>query len=301
VAKSRGKTGAAELRAFRRQVSILKKKGLVSKRTDARKQKPTRYMTAKVKALAEVIEGKHVPVKLDHKTALRYKDAGFFVYGDRVVVSKGQAETVRRDKSSGLILISPLGGRLPYEKVVMPYSIKNIEGFLAAASKSPPDPQLFAAKKNKADHWAFTYHGNNSLSTFADLGLLGEYLVRYINLLDDPRNFQYFILYRVVPKFWAAKVYRERDTRKRQTRAKWAKDRREERRQQNARGLALRGREQMQARKETYEEMNARHQREYRERMKQKRKADAAFDDLIKRGERERKAASRAARKNRGK
>jgi len=296
VTVKRGKVTGAELRAFRHKVSILKKKGLVSKRTDARKQKPSRYMLEKVAKLGDVIEGKQVGVKLDRNTAQRYRQAGFFVFGNRVVVSRGQAETAKRDKGSGLIVISPLGLRNPFEKVVMPYSIKNIDQFLKECAKAPPDPQLFAAKKNPQDHWAFTFYGNNSLSTFQDIGLMGEYLERYISLQDDPRSFEYLILYRVIPEFWVRQTQANFENRKRASRQKFRADRKDERRK-----LQLRGREVMQARKETFEQQNARHQKEWRERNKAKRQSDASFAEAHRKAEAQRKANYRAKRKNRGK
>ena len=269
----RGGLKGAELRAFRSKVSQLKKKGLVSSRTDARKQKPTRYMQEKVKRLADLFEGTKTSVKVDKVTAARYKASGYFVFGNRVVVSKDKDERGQVDKSSGLILLTKLGRRVPFEKVVMPFSVKNIEAFMSAASKAPPDPQIFAAKKNPQDHWAFTYRGHNSLSTFADIGLMGEYLERYISLNDDPREFQNLILYRVVPEFWVMQTYKNIENRKRENRRRFARDRKDDRRKTD--NLVLRGREKMQAKVETYNEMNARHQREFRERQRALMKGNA--------------------------
>lgn len=254
-------------------------------------------MTQKVKRLHDIVEGTKTAVKVDKATAARYKASGFFVFGNRVVVSKDKNEIGLIDKLSGLVLLQRLGTRVPFEKVVMPYSVQNIDQFLAECAKSPPDPQIFGAKKNPQDHWAFTFYGNNSLSTFADLGLMGEYLTRYISLQDDPRSFQHLILYRVVPSFWTASTYRNQANRKREGRRKWAKDRKDERRKENNKALKLRGREVMQAKQETYEQQNARHQREWYERQKAKLAADKTAADSKRQEWAARKKAQRAAKK----
>lgn len=303
MAKKSGKLTGAALRAFRHEVSILKKKGLVSKRTDARKQKPSRYMIEKVARLKPVIEGKQTSVKLDRTTAARYKANGFFVFGNRVVVSKGQTEAVRRDAKSGLIVLSEIGRDLPFEKVILPYSITTLDQFLIAARKSPPDPQIWAAKKRPQDYWAFTYHGNNSLETFPDLGALAEHLFKlynhYVDLRnqpDNPKVFEHFVLYRTSRRFWEGDMLAKRENRRRASRQKFNRDRAEQRRVDNKK-LLLRGREIAQAKQETYEEQNRRHQREWYERRKQKLQAspDALEQQRLKWAEN--KKAQRATKK----
>jgi hypothetical protein len=297
VAKKPSKWAGKALREFRHEIALLKKKGLVSKRVDARKQKPTRYMRDKLKKLHDVIEGTQTSVKVDRKTAARYKASGFFVFGNRVVVSKDKDERGRRDAKSGLIVLSKLGPRAPFEKVVMPYSIKNIDQFLSECRKSPPDPQIFAARKNPQDHWAFAYHGNNSLGTFETLDDLGIHLERYVSLLDDPRMFQHLILYRVIPSFWVEATQRNIENRKRANRRRWNKDRRDNRKKANPKDLMLRGREVMKAKQETYEEMNARHQREWYQRQKERMAKDAAFAERVRKERADRKRKLRASKK----
>ena len=48
------------LRQFRHDVAILKKKGLISKRVDARSAKPTKALLAKTKEFKDVINGNAV-------------------------------------------------------------------------------------------------------------------------------------------------------------------------------------------------------------------------------------------------
>jgi len=232
-------------------------------------------MMEKVAALKPVIEGKQTSIKLDKATARRYKDNGFYVFGNRVVISKGQTEMVRRDSKSGLIVLSEIGRNLPFEKVVLPYGINTLDKFLAEAKKSPPDPQIWEAKRRPQDVWAFTYRGNNSLSTFPDLGLLAEHLFalynHYVDLRnqpDNPKEFQHFILYRTTRKFWESDMLAKRENRRRESRKKFRQDRAEERRILNKK-LVLRGREMAQAKVETYEEQNRRHQRDWYNRRKE--------------------------------
>lgn len=268
---AKSKLSNSDLKKFRSEVARLKKAGLINPKIDARKQKPTRYMQQKIKRLKDVIEGERVSVKVDKVTAARYKASGFFVFNDRVVVSKDRRELASVDKYSGLIRLQRIDKLLPFEKVVMPYGIGNMDQFLEEASKSPPDPKIWAAKKNPTDYWAFTYYGNNSLVSYPDLGLLGEFLSQY-RTADEPQTFQHLVLYRTNPDFWTAKVYREKDERRKARRRAYR-----EARQQREGGRVIRAREVAQTRKETFEEMTRRHAKEQYDRKRARMEVDADF------------------------
>jgi hypothetical protein len=87
------------LRQFRKDVAKLKKLGLVSKKTDARKQQPTRYMRSLVRSFADVLKGEAKAFSVPKKEAPIYKGAGHRVKGHKVVVPTPHGEKVRRAKT----------------------------------------------------------------------------------------------------------------------------------------------------------------------------------------------------------
>lgn len=294
VAKGNGKRpgpSAQELRAFRHQVSLLKKAGLVSKRTDARKQKATRYMKAKVKSLSPVLAGDMAGVKVARDVLARYREGGFKIVNGRVLVNKDHDE-IAKAKKGELISLRKLTPNYPYEKVVMPYRINSMPAFFAEAKKSPPDPVLFSSRKNAPDNWAFTFYGWNSLMTFSDLGLLAEYLEHYAAIEgtapeDQTEVFENFILYRASDGWSPRHRPGFSQTKRKSTRT--VQDRR----------LDMRGRAKMAA-AETYAERNARNQQAFRDRRKEQAQKDANFASEVKKKQRERMAAYRKGKKTGG-
>lgn len=77
----------AELKQFRHDVSILRKKGILDKSLyDARKVKPTKYLKSQIKKFASVLSGESKPVKVSKKKAAYYKRKGYEVKNLRVIV-----------------------------------------------------------------------------------------------------------------------------------------------------------------------------------------------------------------------
>jgi hypothetical protein len=75
-----------ELKQFRRDVAILKKKGLLSKEYDARSVKPTRYLKGVLKEFSDVLSGKATPVKVSKQNQKKYKAQGRRIKNGRVIV-----------------------------------------------------------------------------------------------------------------------------------------------------------------------------------------------------------------------
>lgn len=101
---------SGQLRSFRSQVAALKAKGLVSKRIDARSQKPTRYMLAQVQKFAPALSGKAQVVtvkKAGGKTAIenaKAYDGSFVRKGRKLLVPKSdKAEQIRFDEKTGKV------------------------------------------------------------------------------------------------------------------------------------------------------------------------------------------------------
>ena len=94
------KLNALQLKKFRSDVAKLKAKGLVSKRVDARKQKPTRYMISQVNKFSDVLEGKakvaHTPKRSEAKA---FADI-FKVKGKAVVIPAKPDEYIAYSKKN---------------------------------------------------------------------------------------------------------------------------------------------------------------------------------------------------------
>ena len=203
MAKSnRPKTGlhGQALRDFRHQVSLARKKGLVSARVDARKQKPTRYMRTKIKKLAPVFEGTSAAVKVPPKMARQYRKAGFSVFGNAVVVAAEPGEIASIKKGMPLMR-RRLGGDFWEERLVLPITVHNlseIEADLEARSA------YYNSLKDPDELFAFKLFGANSLATFEDFELMLEYLSHYqvFETNDEPETWESINFYRVARGHW---------------------------------------------------------------------------------------------------
>ena len=85
----------AELKAFRHDVSILRKKGLLDKTIyDARKATPSKYLKAQLNKFAAVIRGEATPIKVSKEKAKYYKEKGLTVKSGKVIVPHVKGEKV---------------------------------------------------------------------------------------------------------------------------------------------------------------------------------------------------------------
>jgi len=66
------------IREFRSEVALLKKAGVVSKRTNAAVQEPTKYMRARVRKFYDVIVGQTIPVRAKPNIRHDYASKGIF-------------------------------------------------------------------------------------------------------------------------------------------------------------------------------------------------------------------------------
>ncbi len=207
------------LRDFRHLVSKAKKKGLVSKRIDARKQKPTRYMRAKMASLSAVFEGTSVGVKVAPKMAREYKQAGFQVVNNHVVVAADPGE-IAGVRSGRPLLRRKLGPGIWEERIVLPITPMSLQQIVddAAVNQAKYD-----ALKEPDEVFAFKLFGRNSLASFEDFGLLIDYLARYqvFETHDNPETWESIDFYRVVWGKW------QESPRERRKRMKTEQDRRQ--------------------------------------------------------------------------
>ncbi len=161
-----------QLKQFRRDVSQLKKKGLLDKKYDARSVNPSKYLKSVIKQFQNVLSGEAQTVKIKSKEKQKYyKEKGYGLKGNRVIVPtlKNEKAYVRNNKiivktqgTNGSIVATPL--ELDRHKInEWPDLLRKKYG------KLKPDEQL-----------SFTLFGNPSLSTgFQNVEQMIEYLMEY--------------------------------------------------------------------------------------------------------------------------
>src|SRR6202012_2424729 len=75
-----------ELKQFRHDVSILKRKGLLDKSIDARSIKPSKYLKSQIRKFGNVLRGEASPVKVKKSNIAALKSRGFTVKNGRAVI-----------------------------------------------------------------------------------------------------------------------------------------------------------------------------------------------------------------------
>lgn len=100
----------AELKQFRHDVSILKRKGLLDKALDARSIKPSKYLKSQIKRFGNVLRGEASPVKVSKQAASQLKTRGFVIKNGRAVVPHMPGEKVRSARGSFKITTMTKGG-----------------------------------------------------------------------------------------------------------------------------------------------------------------------------------------------
>jgi hypothetical protein len=108
---SKQKLTGGQLKKFRSEIAKLKKAGIVSDRVDARSQKPTRHMLAKVKKFQYVLDGRADLVRAKTtKEARRYADA-FDVSGKTIAIKTKKPTRKRRLTKAGISFVDENGRR----------------------------------------------------------------------------------------------------------------------------------------------------------------------------------------------
>lgn len=174
------------LRTFRTNVAKLKKKGVVSKRVDARKQAPTRYMRAKVRKFQDVLSGQSIAVKAKKSIREKYTTAGIFEErGSFLIVPKENARSrARIKKGRDLIeIITPLKFGEERE-VVLPFKATDM---LDLAQKIQDNKSVDDLKKGD-EQFAFRLFGHNSRKGFVDREEFADHVLRNYRHLFSGRN-----------------------------------------------------------------------------------------------------------------
>lgn len=158
---SRG-SKSQDLKSFRRDISVLKKRGLIDKKIDARKVKPTAALNKKRAVYSDVLSGDARIYTVSRKQAKDLKDTGHKVIGNKLILSSEPG--TRADYRKGKITVKPLG-KTGFQRVELPIPYRNLRQWLEEAKNDPALENL----KRPTDQWAFQFFGHNSYSTFHDL------------------------------------------------------------------------------------------------------------------------------------
>jgi hypothetical protein len=103
----------AELKAFRHDVSILRKKGLLDKTIyDARSATPTKYLKSQLKKFASVLTGEATPIKVSKAKATYYREKGLTVKSGKVIVPHVKGEKVMPKRGDFMKVMRGKGGKI---------------------------------------------------------------------------------------------------------------------------------------------------------------------------------------------
>lgn len=178
----------AQLKQFRHDLSILKRKGIVDKKYDARSQTPTKYLKSIIKEFGGVLSGEKGAVRVkDKKKREVYKAQGYTVRRDRVLVNKAPEETVRASRGKNGLpdfvhVVKGNGGKI--ERINMRLNrtdiVKWIEDLRNNRVRVGDDEELM-----------FQIFGNNSREGFGTFGgktaqeRMADYLEFNYPVLDE--------------------------------------------------------------------------------------------------------------------
>lgn len=165
----------ATLKKFRHDISVLKKKGLLDKKYDARSVEPTKYLKTKIREFGAVLSGEAAPVKVSKKKADYYKEQGFTVARGRVIVPTAPGEKVYPTRGDFRVKITGHGGSIT--RIDLGLSRNDIHLWAAQL-------QSAHVKLKENEKLTFQLYGNNSHKTFKTPEQMLMYLEQY-GAFDD--------------------------------------------------------------------------------------------------------------------
>lgn len=169
-------SSAEQRKKFRHGISILKKKGLVSKNVDARKAVPTRTLNKKLKEFSDVIEGQARVWKLPKPLAPAYREQGYRVSHGRVVLQPSQYVS-SRGKQKGYIKTVEQSGNGPRVRTIhLPFRLKHLDKDLANLKQQVDSGSI---KLDDGEYFGFEFFGWHSTRLFENFDQLIEHLMMY--------------------------------------------------------------------------------------------------------------------------
>lgn len=181
----------AELKAFRHDVSILRKKGLLDKTIyDARKATPSKYLKSQIKKFASVLSGEATPIKVSKEKAKYYKEKGLTVKYGKVVVPhvKGEKVMPASKGSDFRKVIRGKGGKISV--IDLGVKASNMDEFIRAlrndAVKVGRDEQLAAQIFGWNVKKAFAWRRRPGGGWMSPQEQMADYMERYLK--EDDRG-----------------------------------------------------------------------------------------------------------------
>lgn len=155
-----------ELKQFRHDVSILKRKGLLDKSIDARSIKPSKYLKSQVRKFRNVLTGNASPVRVAKKNIATFKARGFQVKNGRAIVPHQPGEKVRSARGSFKIITSTRnGGKI--EKLDLALDPDNVNQWV-------DDLRNNRLKLKDGEQLTITFKGYRSGAGFGNIGKGGK-------------------------------------------------------------------------------------------------------------------------------
>lgn len=151
------KEAKLNLRDVRRDVSTLKKAGMVSPRIKVREYLPSKYMLRKLAANRDIISGEVIAVKAPKKVREKYRSKGIFEERGGSLIVPRDYENQRTKISRGLVEVSrdlSLGEEV---RLILPFKATDMEG---VAHKLKADPTLDGMKRDD-ELFGFRLFGHN--------------------------------------------------------------------------------------------------------------------------------------------
>jgi hypothetical protein len=171
-----------ELKQFRRDVAILKKKGLIDKnKYDARSVKPTKYLKSVIREFGNVINGEATPVRVSKERAKYYKEKGYSVRNGRVIVPHMENEKVYGTHGNFVRKITGRGGSIQ----VMDLGLDNRD-----INRWVDDLRNNRFKLRTDEQLRFQMYGNNSHTGFTDTArrTAQEQMADYLEFYESFEN-----------------------------------------------------------------------------------------------------------------
>lgn len=190
-----------DVREYRKELSELKKQGIVSKVIDARTHKPTRYMLSKINRYKDVATGKALAVeaaRIPSERRNKYLQKGTAKQVDKFLVVPKTAAKQKLDVVKGHLATYTKLAAGEERVIYLPFEAKNLNDVVRQLEDH--ESEINQLKEPK-EQFGFQLFGHNAKRGFPDADELFRYLtLHYSHLLSDPRKaaqaFNHFVLIR---------------------------------------------------------------------------------------------------------
>lgn len=264
----------ADLRSFRKSVSVLKKQGLLgdAKKIDARSVLPSHKVKGKrldtlIRKYDDIVSGKTTALKVEPKELAKFRKAGFETAQGRVLVPHTKSEIAKVNK--GQVSIRSASG---VERIQIPVEFHNLKQYLTDIRKNA---KIINRMKRENEYFGIRLYGGQRAVFYANIQLLLDDLERYEDIQKYSSKVKQAEIYQnleiiKISRKGAARLEGEIPAKRKKASKAYA------------RAQAKKFRERMKGKGtgpiQRYRAMRAEQQRERRARMKRDKKALAAYN-----------------------